>query len=54
MSRLTYSFKLFREYYLFARERGIYWIVPLVMFVTLMGLLIVASEAAAPLLYTLF
>ncbi len=54
MSKLTYSWKLYREYYRFARERKIYWIVPLVMFVTLMGFLIVVSETAAPLLYTMF
>ena len=37
-----------------ARERKIYWILPMVMFVVLMGLFIFVGETAAPLLYTLF
>ncbi len=54
MSKLTYSYRLFREYYRFARVRKIYWILPLAMFVVLMGFFIFVGETVAPVLYTLF
>jgi hypothetical protein len=46
--------KLFLEFARFARENRVYWIMPLVVILGLTGLLIVASQGAAPLIYTLF
>ena len=54
MGKVTYSGKLFKELVQFARENRAYWIVPLALFLGLCAFLIVASQSAAPLLYTLF
>ena len=54
MSKFGYSFKLLAEFVRFARENRVYWIVPLVIFLGLTALVIVAGQSAAPLLYTLF
>jgi len=52
--RIRDSIKLFREFVGFAREHRTYWIVPLIVMLGIAGFLIVARQAAAPLLYTLF
>jgi uncharacterized protein YdaL len=52
--RIRDSIKLFREFVGFAREHRTYWIVPLIVMLGIAGFLIVAGQAAAPLLYTLF
>lgn len=54
MSKLQYSTKLFIEFIRFARAKKIYWIVPLILLFGLIALLIVASQASAPFIYTLF
>jgi hypothetical protein len=54
MSKLGYSPRLLREFVRFARDNKAYWIVPLAIVLGLSGLLIVAGQTAAPLLYTLF
>ena len=54
MSRIGESFKLFREFVRFARANRAYWIVPFILVLGLTGLLIVAGQAGAPLLYALF
>ena len=54
MPKLSDGIELLREYSRFARDHKVYWIVPLVVILLLAGLLIVVSQAAAPLLYTLF
>jgi len=54
MARGKDSFKLFKDFVAFARQNRIYWIVPLVVMLGLAGLLIVAGQAAAPLIYALF
>jgi hypothetical protein len=54
MSKTGYSLKLFREFVGFAREKRAYWIVPLIVVLGLAAALIVSSQVAAPLIYTLF
>ncbi len=54
MKRISHSGKLLREFVGFAHVSKAYWIVPLVIVLAVAALAIVASNAAAPLLYTLF
>ncbi|MFC1609862.1 DUF5989 family protein [Myxococcota bacterium] len=54
MGKLKYSGRLFVEFVRFARANKIYWIVPLVLVLGLLAFLIVASQASAPFIYTLF
>jgi hypothetical protein len=54
MAKLSYSWKLFREFARFARDNKAYWIIPLVLFLGLAALVVVTGQSAAPLLYTLF
>lgn len=54
MRSLRESTRLFREFVSFARENRAYWIIPLILVLGAAGLLVVAGQAAAPLLYTLF
>lgn len=53
-NRIGYAGKLLREFARFARDQKAYWIVPLVLLLGLCGLVIVATQSAAPLIYTLF
>ena len=54
MAKIGYSLKLFREFVGFAREKRVYWIVPLIVLLGLAAAVIVSSQVAAPLIYTLF
>jgi len=54
MSRIGDVTKLFREFVQFARHKRAYWIIPLILALGLTALLIVAGQAGAPLIYTLF
>jgi hypothetical protein len=54
MRRFGYAFKLFGDFVRFAREHRSYWLIPLILLLGLAGLVIVAGQSAAPLLYTLF
>ena len=54
MNKLRYTGKLFSEFAQFARQNKIYWIMPLLVVLVLAGLLVVASQGAAPFIYTLF
>ncbi len=54
MARVRAGFKLFREFVGFARAHKVYYIVPLIMILVIVSFVIVASQSAAPLLYTLF
>lgn len=54
MPKVNHVWKVFREFIQFSRMSGSYWIVPLVLFLGFVALLIVASQVAAPLIYTLF
>ncbi len=46
--------KLLREFARFARDKKAYWIVPLILLLGLCGLVVVATQSVAPLIYTLF
>jgi len=52
--RAGYAVRLFRQFVGFAHENRAYWIVPLVLMLGVTGLLIVATQAAAPLIYAVF
>ena len=52
--KISYGGKLFRQFVGFARVSKAYWIVPLVLVLGVVALAIVGSNAAAPLIYTLF
>ena len=54
MAKANDSLKLLRDFVAFARQNRMYWIVPLVVMLGLAGILIVAGQAAAPLIYALF
>lgn len=54
MAKLSYAGRLFREFVGFALANRVYWIIPLVLLLGAMGVLIVASETAAPFIYALF
>jgi hypothetical protein len=54
MAKIGYSFKLFREFVAFARANRAYWIIPLILVLGATGFFVVAGQAAAPLIYTLF
>lgn len=54
MSKLGHSGKLLSEFFAFATQNKIYWIVPLVVMLLLMGVLIIAGQGVAPFIYTLF
>ena len=54
MSKLGHVGRLFGEFFAFAMHNKIYWIVPLVVVLALMGVLIVAGQGMAPFIYTLF
>lgn len=54
MARFRYAAKLSRDIVGFARENRVYWIIPLVVVLGLIGLVVVVSQTAAPLIYTLF
>jgi hypothetical protein len=54
MGKLRYATSLFSEFFQFARQNKIYWIVPLmVVLVGVVGVVAV-GQAAAPFIYTLF
>ena len=54
MGRVGQSFKLLGEFVGFARRNRAYWIVPFIIVLGITGLLVVAGQSAAPLLYALF
>lgn len=54
MARLRERLRLFGQFVGFARESRAYWIIPLVVLFAIVAFVIVAGDAAAPLLYTLF
>ena len=54
MSRIGYAGKLLREFARFAREKRVWWIVPLILLLGFCGLVVVATQSVAPLIYTLF
>ena len=54
VGKSRYAFRLLGEFARFAREKRVYWIVPLVLLLGLAALLIVAGQVSSPLIYTLF
>jgi hypothetical protein len=54
MSRVGYSFKLLGEFARFARDRRVYWLLPLVLLLGFTALFVFAGQSIAPLIYTLF
>lgn len=47
---------IFKEFFLFLKERKLWWMTPIVLVLLLMGFLIIFTEgsAVAPFIYTLF
>lgn len=54
MRRLKYFRRLAGEFYQFAKMNKAWWILPMILILGLAGLLIVASQVAAPFLYPFF
>lgn len=54
MRSIRNSSRLFSEFVAFAREKRVYWILPLIIVLGMAGVVVVAGKAAAPLIYTLF
>lgn len=54
MSRLRHTGKLLRNLVGFAAENKVYWIVPLVLVLLLLGAVIMTTQAATPFIYTLW
>ena len=54
MDKLRYLGRFFGELWLFAKQNRIWWIVPTVVVLLLLGLLVVAGQSVAPFIYTLF
>ncbi len=54
MGRLRHTGKLIRNILGFARENKIYWIVPLILVLGLLGVVIFGAQASAPFIYTLW
>lgn len=54
MGRFRYFGSILGEIVQFARQNKIYWIVPFVLILGLVVVLVVASQASAPFIYTLF
>jgi hypothetical protein len=54
MRKSGYGFKLIGEFIRFARANRTYWLIPLLIVLGIAGVVIVAGQSAAPLLYTLF
>jgi hypothetical protein len=54
MGKIGSAGKLLREFVRFARANRAYWIVPFVIMLAITGVVIVAGQTAAPLIYALF
>jgi len=54
MRFLRHFGRLLREFFGFAAEHKAWWIIPLVLVLLLLMFIIVAGQAAAPFIYTLF
>jgi hypothetical protein len=54
VAKIGQAGRLLREFVGFARANRAYWIVPFVLVLGLTAFLIVAGQAAAPLIYALF
>jgi hypothetical protein len=54
MRTLKYLGRLLLEFCEFAWQNKVWWIVPIVLVLLLLGVLIFSGTAAAPFIYTLF
>lgn len=54
MSKIAQSGRMLREFVAFARANRAYWIIPFVLMLGLTAFVVVAGQAAAPLIYALF
>ncbi|MGE5233824.1 MAG: DUF5989 family protein [Acidobacteriota bacterium] len=54
MGKASYVGSMLKEFWLFARQNKVYWIVPFVLILGLVIFLVVTSQATAPFIYTLF
>ncbi|HBQ22045.1 MAG: hypothetical protein A2Z91_03415 [Deltaproteobacteria bacterium GWA2_38_16] len=59
MKQLTHildKFGIVKEFFIFLKERKLWWMTPIIVMLLLLGLLIVFTEgsAVAPFIYTLF
>jgi hypothetical protein len=54
MAKIGHGAKLFREITRFALANKSYWLIPLILVLGIAAVLVVASQGAAPLIYTLF
>ena len=54
MGRFRYAGRLLGEFWQFARENKVYWIVPLILVFLLVAILVIAGQGSVPFIYTLF
>jgi len=54
MAKIGHAAKLFREIARFAVANKAYWLIPLILVLGIAAVVVVASQGAAPLIYTLF
>ena len=54
MRFLKHLGRLLKEFFGFAWQNKVWWIVPMVLVLLLLGFLIVSSQTVAPFIYTLF
>jgi hypothetical protein len=54
LRNLRHGFRLAGDIFLFSFVNRVYWLVPLLLVLLVMGALIVVGQTAAPYLYTLF
>jgi hypothetical protein len=54
MAKIGHAAKVFREIVRFALANKAYWLIPLILVLGIAAVVVVASQGAAPLIYTLF
>lgn len=54
MRFLRHLRRLLKEFFGFAWQNKVWWIVPMVLVLLLLGVLIATSQSVAPFIYTLF
>jgi hypothetical protein len=54
MASIGQGAKLLREIIRFALANKVYWLIPLMLVLALAAVVVVASQGASPLIYTLF
>lgn len=54
MGKLKHSGGLIGEFWKFAMENKVYWIVPLILVLLFVAVVVIAGSGATPFIYTLF